>query len=227
VGDKLSLAFCRLYLRGWVRGGPKHEKHEKHEKVGVFPYKMSYLVRIVCETSEKVAHWSEEMKEKLIMNIFYLSNEPKEIAYQLCDKHIVKMPLESAQMLSSAWWSLPYDKIKHKIGKIYRPVHMGHPSTIWTYSARENYLWHYKLFEEMLKEYTRRYNKVHKSSELLEELAECPLTEGAFTEPPQCMPDKYKCDDTITAYRNYYIGDKTRFAKYAYGPTPTWLEEYI
>ena len=38
------------------------------------------------------------------MNIFYIEKTPKEIAKNLCDKHIVKMPLESAQMLCTAWW---------------------------------------------------------------------------------------------------------------------------
>tara|TARA_R100001510_G_C7602652_1_gene168754 strand:- start:408 stop:911 length:504 start_codon:yes stop_codon:yes gene_type:complete len=162
------------------------------------------------------------------MNIFYLSKDPIEIAKQLCDKHIVKMPLESAQMLSTAWWSkTSFKESKNVLKNIYKPVHVGHPSTVWTMQTEGNYLWHYDLLVAMLNEYSRRYNKVHASSELLELLKESPVKGGEFYPPPQCMPDEYKCKDPIEAYRNYYINEKARFAKYTKGTAPQWLEEYL
>jgi len=160
------------------------------------------------------------------MNIFYLDRDPKIIAQELCDKHIVKMPLESAQMLCTAWRAKtsPYDKVaRQKLVGLYKAVHVKHPSTIWTYSSEGNYLWHFKLFKAMLEEYTRRYNKVHASSKLLKQLAESPMKGGEFYPPPQCMPDEYKCEDTIQAYRNYYIAEKKHFAKYKLGGKPEWL----
>lgn len=162
------------------------------------------------------------------MNIFYIEKTPKEIAKNLCDKHIVKMPLESAQMLCTAWWcTTSFQDTKLILKELYKPVHMGHPSTMWTMETEANYLWHFSLFKEMLDEYTRRYNKVHKSSRLLELLKESPIKGGDFYPPPQCMPDEYKCEDTIQAYRNYYTKDKSRIAKYNHSVVPEWMEEYI
>ena len=164
------------------------------------------------------------------MNIFYLHRDPKIIAQELCDKHIVKMPLESAQMLCTAWRAKtsPFDsEARQKLVGLYKAVHVKHPSTIWTYSSEGNYLWHFELFKAMLEEYTRRYNKVHASSKLLEQLAESTIKGGEFYPPPQCMPDEYKCEDTIQAYRNYYINEKARFARYTNGTAPDWLEEYL
>ena len=210
-----------------------HEKYEnlrKFEICSILPTKCmrngfshQYIVRIV---REKTKNNKRNVKE---MNIFYLSRDPKEIAKQLCDKHIVKMPLESAQMLSTSWWAKTKynDETKFVLKQIYRPVHIGHPSTVWTMQTEANYLWHYDLFVAMLDEYSRRYNKVHGSSKLLELLKESPVEGGEFYPPPQCMPDEYKTEDTILAYRNYYINEKARFARYTNGTAPEWLEEYL
>ncbi len=46
---------------------------------------------------------------------------------------------------------------------------------------------------------------------------------GEFTQPPQCMPDQYKCDDSVQAYRNYYMGEKAGFAKWKGREVPTWF----
>tara|TARA_B100001063_G_scaffold193682_1_gene185074 strand:+ start:2041 stop:2202 length:162 start_codon:yes stop_codon:yes gene_type:complete len=49
------------------------------------------------------------------------------------------------------------------------------------------------------------------------------IKEIGFTDPPQCMPDEYKCENTVEAYRNYYLGEKMGFAKWNYTPTPEWV----
>jgi len=161
------------------------------------------------------------------MNIFYLGN-PQISAQELCDKHVVKMITESAQMLCAAHWckANTLEKVERlNCAKLFKPAHVGHPSTIWTRETNEQYLWHYELYVEMCKEYTRRYGKIHGSSRFIGVLDKPPEDLGTgWREPPQCMPEKYKCDDTIQAYRNYYIAEKKHFAKYRKGGRPEWLK---
>ena len=92
------------------------------------------------------------------MNIFYLGN-PQISAQELCDKHIVKMITESAQMLCAAHWCKAdtLEKIEKCTSyQLFKPAHISHPSTIWTRETNEKYLWHYELYVEMCKEYNRR-----------------------------------------------------------------------
>lgn len=177
------------------------------------------------------------------MNVFFLSKNPIDAALEMCDKHNVKMPVESGQMLSTVHryldgnqtWRLSKKgrQIKHwkmfdenKEKKLYKVVHLNHPSTIWTRQTLGNYLWHFELFKAMLDEYTFRYGKIHKSTELLEILKEPPqnIPKGDFTSPPLCMPDQYKQKNAVIAYRNYYIGEKANFAKWQKGrEMPEWF----
>ena len=140
------------------------------------------------------------------MNIFYLDEDPKLAAIYQYNKHVVKMILESAQMLCTA---------HHVYGNSddvpYKKAHLNHPSTIWT---RENSLHYDWLYEHMIalgKEYTKRYGKEHLSITKCKEcLSFSPygISLGKFTQPPQCMPDEYKDECSIQAYWNYYIGEK-------------------
>lgn len=135
------------------------------------------------------------------MNIFYLHSNPQICARYHCDVHVVKMILETAQLLSTA---------HHESGsgteEMYKPTHRNHPSAIWTRHSFENYLWLYGLFVELLAEYTYRYGKVHKSSRLVNVLATPPdLPVNGFTQPTQAMPEEYKNEDAIAAYRQYYL----------------------
>lgn len=134
------------------------------------------------------------------MNIFYLSRCPKTAAKMHCDKHVVKMILETAQLLSTAHWELgstaPY-KVTHK----------NHPSAVWARSGRYQYRWLYELLEALSDEYTKRYGKVHltwqKCSEALRE-PPAGIPEIEWGDPPQCMPWFCKDNNTVVAYRNYY-----------------------
>lgn len=154
------------------------------------------------------------------MNIFYLDENPHTAASYHCDKHVVKMILETAQLLSTA---------HHHYGSatcdMYKPTHKNHPSAVWVRESESNYLWAWRLFCCLCKEYTIRYNKKHKTSRLLEELFDFPAgipKSIGMTSPPQCMPDVYKCDDTVSAYRRYYMGDKKRFATWKTNK-PKWF----
>ena len=74
------------------------------------------------------------------MNIFYFNHSPITSAEAQPDKMLVKMPLETAQMLCTAHRVL--DNVEVVAGQpIYRLVHKNHPSTIWTRQTTENYSW--------------------------------------------------------------------------------------
>jgi hypothetical protein len=156
------------------------------------------------------------------VNIFYLDSDPVNAAQMSCDKHVVKMILESAQMLSTAHRELDDDVPDD----FYKSTHKNHPSTIWARSNASNYSWLYEHFIALCDEYTHRYGKTHLSDKKFRDsLGWLPanIESGDLTAPPQCMPDEYKCDDTVTAYRNYYKGDKSRFAEWNKSrPAPEW-----
>ena len=147
------------------------------------------------------------------MNIFYLHEDPKLAASYVYDKHKVKMILESAQMLCTAHHHYA-EKLGYDNSYIpYKKAHYNHPSTIWCRQNDKQYMW---LFNHMLAlgaEYTKRYGKKHVSIDKcfgpLSFLPPNIPTDQEFTEPPQCMPDKYKVPGcSITAYWNYYEGEK-------------------
>ena len=156
------------------------------------------------------------------MNIFHLDKNPKICAEYHCDRHVVKMILETAQMLSTAY--------RKKFGDnddLYKTAYPKHPMTIWVGDSGNNFFWSVQLLDQLLYQYTLRYNKVHKTikiSNLLHGKHKLWHTwKTEFTPPPLCMPDKYKCNDYVQAYRNYYIGDKKRFAKYTGIDTPKFM----
>ena len=156
------------------------------------------------------------------MNIFYLDRDPKIAAQMMCDKHVVKMILESAQMLSTAHRVLDGDEYADKVG-LYKMAHKNHPSTIWVRQCYQHYWWLYAHMVALMEEYTYRYGKHHATERLKVPLSEYPKAipvsglvlgafqcDAAFTDPPQCMPEVCKDEDTVLAYQNYYIIRKMR-----------------
>ena len=136
------------------------------------------------------------------MNIFYLHTDPRICAMWHCDRHCVKMILEYAQLLCTAIWLSG--------GKAYcKPTHQNHPSAIWARSNKNNWLWLQSLALELCKEYTFRYNRQHKLEPIIIDLKVPNLSSEPFFQPPQAMPDMYKGDDSIEAYRRYYIHGKS------------------
>jgi len=160
------------------------------------------------------------------MNIFYLDSDPVVAAKMHCDKHVVKMVLETAQLLSTAHRQLDGDISADAFG-LYKTAHKNHPSAVWARKSRSNYRWLHSLLVALCEEYTLRYGKVHKSQRtgIVDSLRRCPdnLPLGYFNLPPQCMPDKYKCDHPIDAYRNYYLGDKMYMATWKFTEAPSWI----
>ena len=149
------------------------------------------------------------------MNIFYLDKCPHKAAELQYNKHVVKMILESAQMLCTAHHHYAE---RHEINADYIPykkAHYNHPSTIWARENHYQYQWLYWHMMALGDEYKKRYNKEHLSITKCKEcLSFSPygISLGKFEQPPQCMPDEYKDKCSIQAYWNYYIGDKKQIA---------------
>ena len=160
------------------------------------------------------------------MNIFYLSPDPVEAAEMHLDKHVVKMILEVAQMLSTAHRLIDGDdNIIDPI--IYKATHKNHPCAKWCRESLSNYKWLYNHFCALCDEYTYRYGKVHMTDTKLRHVLCIPpkgIQDNGFTELAQAMPDEFKHDDPVVAYRNYYIGAKNKFAKWTRRPKPEWYQ---
>lgn len=156
------------------------------------------------------------------MNIFILDLDVKKCAQYHVDKHVVKMILETAQLLCGVHWvtetlhSIPY-KLSHK----------NHPCSIWSRESLSNYLYLCELGLELCNEYTYRYGKRHKSQDVIEWcLVNKPkIKDIGFTEPAKAMPDEYKVKSVVESYRNYYMGAKSDFAKWKNREKPCWFEE--
>jgi len=140
------------------------------------------------------------------MNIFYLDPDPVIAAQMQCDRHVIKMALETTQILSTV------------CGGPYKPTHAKHPSVLW---AAQHQTWTYRHLIALLDEYAYRYGKRHKCADIAPQLTIAPYSE--FTPPPQCMPEKYRQADTVQAYRDYYKAEKAYFAKWEKGRSaPDW-----
>ncbi len=178
------------------------------------------------------------------MNVFYLHENPTLAAEYHVDKHVVKMNVEYAQLLSTAHRVLDgvewYDKTANgrKIKRwrhpdasrddiLYKASHVNHPSNIWCRASKQNYDWLYQLFLATLDEYTHRYEKIHGCAKMVHVLRDSPtnIPDLGFTQPTPAMPDQYKSDDSIEAYRKYYIGEKSGFAVWKKRDVPTWYQQ--
>lgn len=160
------------------------------------------------------------------MNIFFLDRSPVLAARYHCDKHVVKMILETAQILSTAHHVLDPTAIDVH-AKIYRKTHVNHPSTVWARTNESTYWWTFNLLQMLCMEYTHRYGKQHKTADLLDILIHYPANltpDNRFIDPPQCMPDEYKVKgDPVEAYRRYYAGAKKNLLTYKNREKPEWI----
>lgn len=164
------------------------------------------------------------------MNIFYLDEDPVLAAQAQCDKHVVKMILESAQLLCTAHWVLDTGAPYTTQVKFYKATHVNHPCSKWVRHSQCNYNWLVKHALALCEEYSYRYNRIHAS---LWTIAYCslnsiPVDNLAYkpTTPALAMPDIYKTHDPIGSYRDYYWYDKRVNIKMVWtkrGPPSWWL----
>ena len=196
------------------------------------------------------------------MNIFFLSRHAQLAAQAHCDKHVVKMILEYAQLLSTAHrlldgtpnvtehpesgrkrtlYLLPNEELylnrdldegcvwvlKWIIMNptVYNASHMNHPSNKWVRANGENYRWLSTMWIALMLEYKQRYGKEHSTRRLKKTLETLPknIPAGEFADPPLAMPEEYKVDDAVTAYQNFYMGSKARFARWTNRQPPDWF----
>ena len=149
------------------------------------------------------------------MNLFILSLIQKEIAEYMMDKHISKILLEAVQMLCSAKRILDPDDESNE--RIYKLAHKNHPVTIWCRKSKANFIWTLDLVEELHKEWKYRYGhpetKMHKSYIVSLYLREnipndSKFEENGLTPFALAIPDRYKTDDPVLSYRNYYMSEE-------------------
>jgi hypothetical protein len=188
------------------------------------------------------------------MNIFYIDSDPQKCAEWAVDKHVVKMILESAQLLSTAHRVLDGQEARiqvptktgKNIGKnrwkkiwllpdpenylFYQATHINHPCAVWARESNNNYNWLWAYLWEHCKEYTYRYGKIHKIERdgLINTLSQTPhnIPIGYKTILPMAMPDEYKDPfDVIQSYRNYYKYGKSHLHKYTKRDMPDWMKE--
>ena len=185
------------------------------------------------------------------MNIFYLHNDPKTCAEMHNDKHVVKMILEYAQLLSTAHRvidgteSIGLSKSGRKQKRyvlpddrdsvLYAATHLNHPSAKWARHGEQNYRWLFNMWTCLLEEYTHRYGKRHSSERILTYLARPPKNinmEEQYTAPWRAMPDEYKLSRsiphyTVESYRAYYLGEKVKMSRWTNRSMPEWFADGI
>lgn len=180
------------------------------------------------------------------MNIFYLSKNQTECAQQHVDRHVVKMILEYAQLLSTAHrlldgtqsielqnsrklkcWSLSNPQMD---SVLYKATHINHPSAVWVRKSSANYHWLSIMLRELCKEYTYRYGKIHKVERdgLMEILYASPVNipTSSFSEPTPAMPDEFKVPgNSVLSYQQYYNGSKTRLHSWKLRDVPEFINQ--
>lgn len=160
------------------------------------------------------------------MNIFILDTSPKVCARYTCNKHVVKMIIETAQLLCTAHHLLddPVDK------QLMKPTHANHGCAIWARETRSNYNWLYTLFTALCNEYTYRYNKVHSVDTKYRAVLWYPpknIVNKPITTPYLAMPEYCKKQSTVASYRNYYQKEKYEFAEWKKRPLPFFMVDKI
>ena len=184
------------------------------------------------------------------MNVFVLDKDPVIAAIQQCDKHIVKMIVESAQMLSTTHRMLDGVRVRKpsKSGKttvnhyilpehpheniLHKAVHFNHPCTVWTRESLENYEWHYRHFVALCDEYRYRYGKIHLSDTLLRDVLKTPpknIPQKGLTQFPLAMKSNPECmfpDNPVKSYQLFYQTKQKRFSMvWTKRKIPKWFKK--
>lgn len=152
------------------------------------------------------------------MNIFVIEHTPQASARSMCNKHVPKMIVESAQLLCTALL------LRGSSSVPYKPTHSKHPCTVWSAESQHNLQWLMQHALALCSEYTVRYGRIHKTQSIIESLIDRVTGDHTLHTPfAQAMPDEWKHADAVTAYRCYYIASKCTFAKWApRAVPPSW-----
>ena len=153
------------------------------------------------------------------MNIFVLDLDPELAAIYQGDKHVVKMALESAQLLCA-----PFDPGVAP----YKRTHYNHPCAKWAREDASNYCWLLNHAWALGREYRFRYHKDHKCIPVVDwcyaNMYRLGLPDVKRTPFAQAMPDAYKNPDPVVAYRSYYTNEKNKIVQWNKGrEKPHWF----
>ena len=153
------------------------------------------------------------------MNIFVLDKNIDKCARYHCDQHVVKMILESVQMMCTAL-------NKKGITTPYKSTHVKHPCVLWVEQSYDNFMWLHDLAVALNNEYRFRFQKEtdHKSIAVLKKISDYEYESCGLTEFAQAMPDEYKVPgNPVKAYRQFYLAEKMHFAKWTRRRVPAWI----
>lgn len=152
------------------------------------------------------------------MNIFILDLDHEVNARYHVDRHVVKMILEYAQLLSTA---------SHLTGlpQGYRPTHIHHRCTRWVCESVDNWIWLLNLADAVNREWRHRYQHYydHKSMEVIKGMQVPPLPDNGLT--PFSFPKGYESDDIVQAYRSYYLAEKEHLFSWTRRDMPDWVQD--
>lgn len=163
------------------------------------------------------------------MNIFILDDDPGLAAQYHCDKHVVKMILETVQILMTTLHHYEFEHIP------YKPTHVNHPCVVWARQSFANFHWLNELGAALVEEWRYRWNHA-RNHKAWESWMFCKCINAArgitwpqegFTPAAQAMPEWCKDESTVQAYRNYYLYEKTHLLTYTRRDLPPWMEEDI
>jgi hypothetical protein len=185
------------------------------------------------------------------MNLFYLDHDLDKCAEYHIDKHVTKMVLEAAQLLTTTIWVdkylgfIPRKLTSEELGVInevkreqptienrtftrYLPTHCNHPSAIWVRSSLEHYYWTANYANALADEGVYRGYKRHASCDEVNRMPEpVNLPDKGWSTPTLAMPDELKSDDAVASYRMFYMLDKAPFASWKRRGKPDWWDESI
>lgn len=165
------------------------------------------------------------------MNIFVLDRSPFKSATMLSNEDISKMIINAAKLMSTAHRFLDGKCVLTEITRkshtkslkshwrlddereriLYKATQIHHPCAKWVRESSANYKWLFEYFVALNVEYIGRFGKVHKTYRTLWEQLKClpnNLKHGELTQFVQYFDDKYKDEDPIQGYRNYYSAEK-------------------
>lgn len=166
------------------------------------------------------------------MNIFALHIQPNISAKYHCDKHVVKMIVESAQMISTV-----FDKYGQRKFWMYKSCFPHHPCTLWAGYSRRNLIWLIDLGYHLCLEYTKRYGKTHKCFGMYllwkKLVLDLPIPDKKFTnfalavlpELKEKAGNDYTLLEAINCYREYYMIHKVEMKKWKNVEKPFWWVE--
>jgi hypothetical protein len=162
------------------------------------------------------------------VNIFALDPDPRRCAQAHANTHVVKMPTEMGQMMSTALRGVVSSDLADSLG-VYRVTHPRHPSTLWVGETRDNWLWGTELLAELCAEYRHRYGRHrgegHATARLIPtfQAAAHHIPPGPLTPWAMALPDDLKRHHPVLAYRHYYVRDKAHLLKYRDREPPFWI----